>query len=133
MAEGLIPFSRVIERVRKLANDYPERVAECEYFNNMGEPQCIWGHVFADLGCAIEWQKGSRTCWVVAPNGEMVTDAGSSIQYFRPNWGQLGIEGPNSVQLEWSCRVQGNQDREIAWGFAVGSVDEYFKRRGITV
>lgn len=129
----MVPFSRVIERVRKLANDYPDRVAECEYFNNKGEPQCIWGHVFAHLGCAIEWQEDGLTCWVVAPNGERVTDAGSSIEDFRPDWGQLGIEGPNSSQLRWACGVQNNQDSGMAWGFAVGSMDEEFKRLRITV
>lgn len=133
MAEGLIPFSRVIERVRKLANDSPGQVAECEYFNNKGEPQCIWGHIFAELGCTVEQWKDGLTYWVVAPNGERVTDAGSSIEDFRPDWKQLGIEEPNSRQLEWSCRVQANQDKPIAWGFAVGSVDKDFKRRGIVV
>lgn len=128
MAEGLIPFSRVIERVRKLANDYPERVAECEYFNNNGEPLCIWGHVFADLGCSLKIV-GGYLKEVQSRLGEKVVAMDISIA----DWVAAGVEQPTRHEEEWARRTQENQDKPMAWGFAVGSVDEDFKRRGITV
>lgn len=129
----LIPFSRVIERVRKLANDYPDRVAECEYFNNKGEPQCIWGHVFADLGCAIEFDESHETWWVTNASGQRVTQRGASLAEDWIDWEVLGIECPNDDERAWSETVQQEQDTPFAWGFAVGVVDESFKRQGISV
>ncbi|KPG13708.1 hypothetical protein [Mycobacteroides immunogenum] len=129
----LIPFSRVIERVRKLANDYPERKAECEYFNMSGTPQCIWGHVFAELGCSTKYDESREVWWVVNASGDRVTEAGSSLNEDHPDWGALGVEHPNADQQAWSEMVQQEQDTPLAWGFAVGSVDEDFKRCGITV
>ncbi|WP_131822403.1 hypothetical protein [Mycobacteroides chelonae] len=127
----LIPFARVIERVRKLANDYPERVAECEYFNNAGEPQCIWGHVFADLGCTIKFDEEGDL--VVAPGGARVIGASDDLDGYVPAWEALGIEPPTPDQRQWSAEVQSEQDSPSPWGFAVGIVDEYFRRRGISV
>ncbi|PVB19776.1 hypothetical protein [Mycobacteroides abscessus] len=134
MAEGLIPFSRVIERVRKLANDYPDRVVECQYFDNGGAPECIFGTVLHELGCYLNvtTEDDVEVAWEVrGPTGVPVVNDGESIS--DAHWIAAGVAEPTKDQAGWAVNVQDTQDNNLAWGFAVGSVDEDFKRRGIAV
>ncbi|WP_016887163.1 hypothetical protein [Mycobacteroides abscessus] len=134
MAEGLIPFSRVIERVRKLASDEPDRIGASQYFNDEDAcPEDIFGIVLEELGATFEPDDMGGNIWGKRRENGTYPFIGRSNRWPQDlHWEELGVSEPTEDESAWVKAVAWEQD-EIAWGFAVGSVDEDFKRRGITV
>lgn len=103
----MIPFSSLIEAVRKAADDYPERISgRAEYRHTNGRPICIVGHAFHSLGVKIPFEQ----------NGTKV---------FRLDFDQLGIGKPSRPgQLEWLDSVQEWQDANINWRDSIDKADD---------
>jgi hypothetical protein len=113
MAE-LKPFSWVQERIIELAELYPERKANSQYFDEGKRPDCIVGHVLHDLGAQPSSGDGGRifnadkSRWMVASS---VVD--------RIDWTKFGVEKPSPAQAMWIHKVQQKQDYEYCWADAV--------------
>lgn len=134
MSDELIPFSRVIERVRKLANEQPDRVGASQYFNDeSASPEDIFGIVLEELGATFVPDDMGGNIWgKQRENGTHPFVGRSNLWPQNLHWEELGVSEPNEDESAWVKAVAWEQD-EISWGFAVGSVDEDFKRRGISV
>ena len=109
----MIPFSEVISRIRKLADEHPDRVVGCDYFNEDGTPCCIVGNVISELGAVPGPSRGE----VVSPTGERVVGEGKSASSI--NWNVVGVENPTSKQIDWVISVQETQDERNTWSVAV--------------
>lgn len=110
----LKPFRWVQERIIELAELYPERKANSQYFDEGKRPDCIVGHVLHDLGAQPSSGDGGRifnadkSRWMVASS---VVD--------RIDWTKFGVKKPSPSEAMWIHRVQNRQDYEYSWDEAV--------------
>lgn len=111
----MIPFSEVISRIRKLADEHPDRVVGCDYFNEDGTPCCIVGNVISELGGV---RYGSSA---VNAAGEKIVYEGTRSDLV--HWKLLGVESPSNTERDWVYSVQKEQDNESTWRQAVDAVD----------
>ena len=108
------PFSWVQERIIELAELYPERKANSQYFDEGKRPDCIVGHVLNALGAHPSSGEGTRifnadkSRWIV-----------SSSVVDRIDWTKFGVKKPSPSEAMWIHRVQNRQDYEYSWDEAV--------------
>ena len=112
------PFQQVIDRIIKLADENPDRIADCKYFDQ-GEPCCIVGHVLAELGAVQDFDESVRVGDYTFPNSE----AADSIC-----WDVFDVEEPDPIEETFLVTVQELQDEGCRWGSAV---DDALESSGI--
>lgn len=112
------PFQQVIDRIIKLADENPDRIADCKYFDQ-GEPCCIVGHVLAELGAVQDFDESVRVGDYTFPNSE----AADSIC-----WDVFGVEEPEPNEETFLVTVQELQDEGCRWA---GAVDAALESSGI--
>lgn len=124
----LVPFKiGVIDRVRALAADYPDRVATCTYLTTGGAPICIFGHVLAERGARVAGEGEAQK--YVLREGDLVSKDGTRIcapnnRVSAVDWFYLGIiDEPSTTQLAWAAWVQSEQDNGVPWASAVATAD----------
>ena len=103
------PFQQVIDRIIKLADENPNMVADCKYFDQ-GKPCCIIGHVLADLGAVQDFDESVRVGDYTFPNSE----GADSIC-----WDVFDIEEPEPNEETFLVTVQEVQDEGRCWESAV--------------
>lgn len=106
----LIPFTELIERVRFLAQKYPERKTKRMYWDyEMGCPECLVGTALFhfNVGVPLEWN--TRSAFVLP-------------------WVKLGFQVPTEGQMRWLDLVQTAQDEWDTWGQAVEKADNVLLR-----
>lgn len=108
------PFQWVIDRIKELAAEYPDRIAQCRYFNSDGSPECIVGHVLHELGAE---ECNTVDGIYLALNGAMLAPI-DTLADILP-WEKLGVEKPTREQVKWVVRRQASQDRGDRWHEAV--------------
>lgn len=110
----LKPFSWVRERIIELAELYPERKANSQYFDEKRQPDCIVGHVLHALGAHPSAGEGTRifnadkSRWIV-----------SSSVVDRIDWTKFGVQNPWAAEAHWIGHVQHLQDTGSCWADAV--------------
>ena len=114
------PFSWVQDRIREVAEDEPDRVAQCQYFDN-GVPECIVGRVLAELGVRTV-EVGPGTYHLMAAEGGFVAEDPTFAQHL--DWRSMGVRMPGRRQRNWIEQVQALQDSGARWGDAVKEADK---------
>lgn len=103
MKYELIAEGDLIEMVRTLAAESPDRVATCEYAVG-GKPECIIGHALAAEGWSVEaLGEEIRSAWALCRSGT--------------------IPGVGKADAQWLQRVQTFQDSGLTWAEAVERAD----------
>ncbi|AKU42512.1 hypothetical protein SEA_NOSLEEP_74 [Mycobacterium phage NoSleep] len=111
------PFRWVIQRIKELAAENPERVAHCQYFtvesDGSTQPCCIVGHALAEAG--IRQEDGDGYHYI--GNDTASTPAGTLAGQLP--WAEFGFESPAVNELRWVSLVQHLQDGGYTWSEAV--------------
>ncbi|ATN92637.1 hypothetical protein SEA_YASSJOHNNY_70 [Mycobacterium phage YassJohnny] len=111
----LKPFRWVIQRIKELAAENPDKIACCRYFGDEGAPCCIVGHVLAEAG--IRPMDEDEDGYYI---GNDTTSVLAGTLAGQLPWEELGIEAPKTTaELRWVAEVQTRQDRGHTWGWAV--------------
>ncbi|AAN01695.1 hypothetical protein P755_gp083 [Mycobacterium phage Quink] len=115
MATGTVTpptATQLAEEVKRLAAEYPDKQAACQYFeSDTGEPCCIVGHALAKFGYTYadakrQWNTG--------------VDVG---ELFHKGVIALG-DGESYDLLDGLREVQSAQDDGLPWGEAVKALSE---------
>lgn len=101
--------AKLIEEIRNLAKENPERTAGCTYLDSDGAPVCIVGHAMFNLGLIDESAKQS--------------DWNKSDFYILRFNGISGLDATDDAESRWIVAVQGMQDCGKEWGEAVEVAD----------
>lgn len=105
--QDAFPFEEIEEVVRRLAQEQPERVSSIFYARlEDGEPECILGHAYQELGVSVE------------SLGKIGT-ARDLVRRFHPD--------ATPQQAKWLRSVQRYQDRGETWSVAVEEADLRFR------
>jgi hypothetical protein len=118
----LKPFSEVIDALTALATEYPDRQAQCQYFDvaiDCGDDEfppsstacCIVGHFLASKG--VTRIRGGE----LQLNGVRITEEGTSVKDV--DWSALGYRQPGVRQRDWAETLQTAQDNGDVWGDAL--------------
>lgn len=98
-------FKSVINETRRTALMNPlSRNKDSEYFNEVGLPCCLFGHVFERLGI---------------PASEVVE--GYSVPDLP--WEAWGFEKPNEYEAVWTSLAQTHADNGDVWIIAIAMSD----------
>lgn len=81
------------------------------YFDSVGDPVCIVGHVLHELGARYEGES------VVSADGAHVS--ASWAQAIHLFWDVLGVHEGTFEQSRWVQNVQTNQDLGYSWSGAI--------------
>lgn len=116
----VIEGSALVAEIRRLAKQYPDRIAKCEYVDGAtGEPVCIVGTALHNLGVSTSVLDdfGSDRFRAVVEATELChrLGAGPEITF-----------DLKDLQLSWVDFVQGKQDAEFSWGRAVGTTEHLY-------
>lgn len=113
----LKPFRWVVQRIKELAAENPDRVADCRYFaverDGSTQPCCIVGHALAEAGIR---QEGDGDGDYIG-NGTASALAGTMAGQLP--WVEFGFESPAVNELRWVSLVQHLQDGGYTWSEAV--------------
>lgn len=106
-------------RVIELAEEFPETLRECRYFNEDSTPCCIVGKGMADLGIdSHEFLYGDYS-------GDL--NDGTSIRVLAhheyPTLPVI-VENDDDEALEFLQEMQGYQDRGRTWGEALALLED---------
>lgn len=113
----------VIDKIVALANKYPQRHADCQYFEyGTKTPMCIIGHVLHEYGVKPEYGAFNGPVKLVSPDGNQVVLEGNAAKCI--NWNALGINKPTNAQDSFVEYVQRLQDSRNDWGSAVAKAKE---------
>ena len=123
-ATRLRPFTDVVDAIKRLAVERPDRVADSQYFHGDGIPCCIVGTALVEAGVEtpVPDEDGIWPLWLDSAADELP-------------WSRLGIAEPTEQQAKWICAVQRNQDGEDKndrreelrrWGLAVDVASEVY-------
>ena len=99
--------------VRRLAQEFPDRVAACSYTRHEDDelvPNCIVGLAAYNLGISLDDLYRVNACGI----RHLATD-------LRPEW--LNIGEDDSVHVTWLGSLQGAQDNGENWGEALRIAD----------
>jgi len=110
----LKPFSWVQERIIELAELYPERKANCQYFADDGYPDCIVGHVLRELGAHPSSREGTR---IFNADRSRWVESGTFADHI--DWTKFGVQNPCPAEAHWIGHVQHLQDTGSCWADAV--------------
>ncbi|AGT11837.1 hypothetical protein SEA_THREERNGTARJAY_130 [Mycobacterium phage ThreeRngTarjay] len=110
LGQKLIPFKCIQDRIVELAKEQPWRKSIGAYFIS-GQPECIIGHVLADIGVGAD---GTR---LVNKNGVPTSSVSHLADTF--DWNEFGVQTPTRRQIGWVQVVQSRQDYGDTWGEAV--------------
>ncbi|QGJ95528.1 hypothetical protein SEA_RIMMER_74 [Mycobacterium phage Rimmer] len=109
------PFRWVIQRIKELAAENPERVAHCQYFeDDNSTPCCIVGHALAGAGIRQE-ESGDGYHYI----GNDTASALAGTLAGQLPWAEFGFESPAVNELRWVSLVQHRQDGGYTWSEAV--------------
>lgn len=121
----MIAFGKIIDELRRLGREYPDRVAQCSLFAADGKtPVCIVGHAFVNVGVEVEMEEGTHPgedANLITPTGRVVGHSSETIDVMQ--FKNLGLRQPTEKQLHWAFEVQNAQDAGFSWGRAVASAD----------
>ena len=99
------------QEIVKLADEHPDHMAKCEYFNTLGHPVCIVGHAMSRLGVDADVFRGNSIN-SAAFRANRVLDA-------------AGVEDGDIHIIEWIDTVQAEQDEGETWSEAVALANDY--------
>lgn len=114
MAKITIDIPTLVDKVRAASAALPDREGDCHYFHD-GEPACIIGHAFAEMGITesdIIVLEGGDDC---AANTTKIRDLTIANEPVFVN-----VDGS---ALWWLEHVQRNQDDGLTWRDAVDYAD----------
>ena len=111
----------VLDKIEAIAEEHPDRLAGCQYFNRDDTPCCIVGHVLADHGAYPKVEKrgflSEEFNVVKSAEGTRLVDEGQSSSSI--DWTALGIRKPGVRQAQLVREIQANQDSGKTWGEAL--------------
>lgn len=113
-----VTVKAVAQEARRLAQQFPDRVAACTYVHYVdGEkcPNCIVGQAFANLGITLDELENHDSCSIRHL-------AGSVPGWMPPEW--LNTTGEDAeLYVDWLGYLQGRQDGGNSWGAALAYAD----------
>ena len=125
----MILYNWVVNEIRRMATENPDKTATDSYFNNDGTPMCIFGHMLHKLGAAPSEPDELDIVPILSRNGETVISEGSTMRFI--DWEQLGVHRPDHYEAVWSEHLQARQDEGGSWGEALRSADEVYPGVGL--
>ena len=125
----MILYNWVVNEIRRMATENPDKTAGDSYFNDDGTPMCIFGHMLHKLGAAPVEPDEDEVVAILNRAGDTVCIEGSAI--CDAEWEKLGVQYPSSYELSWSYHLQARQDEGGAWGEALRSADDLYPGVGL--
>lgn len=116
MSNITVTVLELAKEARRLAQEFPDRVAVCSYTRYEDDvlvPNCIVGTAANNLGISLEELYSVNTCGIR-----------HMIYNETPEWLDASADNAEPI-IAWLGRLQGAQDGGKTWGEALNTADRY--------